>query len=67
MSVRSIRIRLLMAAALAILAALVASWLLLTVLFERHVERRVESDLTRIAEQLASSIRTTTSSSSFWP
>ena len=59
MSVRSIRIRLLMAAALAILAALVASWLLLTVLFERHVERRVESDLTRIAEQLASSIRTT--------
>jgi hypothetical protein len=41
----SLRLRLLLAGAISVLAALILSGLGLTLLFERHVERRVETEL----------------------
>ncbi len=41
----SLRLRLLLAGAVSVIAALVLSALGLTLLFERHVERRVEAEL----------------------
>jgi signal transduction histidine kinase len=55
---RSLRVRLLLGAAAAIFAALAASWLALTLMFERHIERRVEADLTRTARQLVAGLAT---------
>ncbi|KRG70449.1 hypothetical protein ABB29_06630 [Pseudoxanthomonas dokdonensis] len=44
---RSLRWRLLLAAAAAVLVALVLSWLFMTLLFQRHLERRLQSELSR--------------------
>jgi signal transduction histidine kinase len=53
---RSLRVRLLLAAAVAIFLALAAAWVAMTLLFERHIERRVEADLTREGMQLAANL-----------
>lgn len=56
MKPRSLRVRLLLGAAVAIFLALAAAWLAMTLLFERHVERRIEADLIRDGMQLAASL-----------
>ena len=48
----SLRWRLIAGGVLAILAALAVSWLAMTWLFERHIERRETVELTRIAQTL---------------
>ena len=53
---RSLRVRLLLGAAAAIFVALAAAWLAMTLLFERHIERRVEADLVREGLQLAAAL-----------
>jgi signal transduction histidine kinase len=53
---RSLRVRLLLGAAVAIFIALAAAWLVMTLLFERHVERRVHADLVREGMQLAANL-----------
>jgi signal transduction histidine kinase len=60
MTSRSLRLRLLMAAGAAIFAALALSWLALTLLFERHIERQVEADLEREARQLVAGLSVAT-------
>jgi signal transduction histidine kinase len=52
----SLRVRLLAGAAAAILLALAASWFAMTLLFQRHIERRVEGELTRYARQLVAGL-----------
>lgn len=52
----SLRVRLLAGAAAAILVALAASWFAMTLLFQRHIERRVEGELTRYARQLVAGL-----------
>ena len=49
MIARSLRWRLLLGAAAAILAALVVAWFFMTLLFERHLERRLQAEITRDA------------------
>lgn len=56
MKLQSLRMRLLLGAAVAIFIALAAAWFAMTLLFERHIERRVEADLIRDGMQLAASI-----------
>lgn len=53
---RSLRVRLLLSAAIAIFLALAAAWVAMTLLFERHVERRIEADLIREGLQLAAAL-----------
>jgi signal transduction histidine kinase len=53
----SLRWRLIAGGVLAILAALAVSWLTMTWLFERHIERRETADLTRVAQELAANVR----------
>jgi signal transduction histidine kinase len=53
---RSLRVRLLLGAAVAIFAALAAAWAGMTLLFERHIERRVVAELTREGLQLAANV-----------
>ena len=53
---RSLRVRLLLGAAIAIFLALAAAWVAMTLLFERHVERRIEADLIRDGLQLAAAL-----------
>jgi signal transduction histidine kinase len=53
---RSLRVRLLLGAAIAIFLALAAAWVAMTLLFERHVERRIEADLIREGLQLAAAL-----------
>ncbi len=53
---RSLRVRLLLGAAIAIFLALAAAWVAMTLLFERHVERRIEADLVREGLQLAAAL-----------
>lgn len=53
---RSLRVRLLLGAAVAIFAALAAAWIAMTLLFERYIERRVEMDLVREGRQLAAGV-----------
>jgi type II secretory pathway component PulL len=48
----SLRWRLVAGGVLAILAALAVSWLTMTWLFERHIERRETAELTRVAQTL---------------
>lgn len=48
----SLRWRLMAGGVLAILAALAVSWLAMTWLFERHIERRETAELTRVAQAL---------------
>lgn len=57
---RSLRVRLLLGAAIAIFLALAAAWVAMTLLFERHVERRIEADLTRDGLQLAAALSVNT-------
>ncbi len=56
MKPRSLRVRLLLGAAAAIFIALAFCWVVMTLLFERHIERRVQSDLARDGTQLAASL-----------
>lgn len=56
MRLTSLRLRLAAAAGLAILAALTLSGVFLNLLFQRHVERRVESELSVHVKQLAALI-----------
>jgi len=56
MITRSLHWRLLSGAAAAILLALVVAWLFMTLLFERHLERRLESELTRDGLRLAAEL-----------
>ena len=53
---RSLRVRLLLSAAVTIFLALAAAWVAMTLLFERHVERRIEADLIREGLQLAAAV-----------
>lgn len=53
---RSLRVRLLLGAAIAIFLALAAAWVAMTLLFERHIERRIEADLIREGLQLAATV-----------
>lgn len=56
---RSLRLRLLLGAGIATLAALVVAWLLMGLLFERHLERRLVVELTGDASRLAAALETT--------
>ena len=56
MKPRSLRVRLLLGAAIAIFLALAAAWLAMTLLFERHIERRAQADLIRDGMQLAAGV-----------
>lgn len=60
---RSLRVRLLLGAAIAIFLALAAAWVAMTLLFERHVERRIEADLVREGLQLAAALSIATDGS----
>jgi signal transduction histidine kinase len=53
---RSLRVRLLLAAAIAIFIALAAAWFGMTWLFERHIEHRAEGELIRDGMQLAANL-----------
>lgn len=54
---RSLRVRLLLGAAIAFFLALAAAWVAMTLLFERHIERRIEADLQREGLQLAAGVQ----------
>lgn len=56
MSRGSLRLRLLLAGAVSILAALALSAVGLVVLFERHVERRVEAELGVYLDQIVAGL-----------
>lgn len=60
---RSLRVRLLLGAAIAIFLALFAAWVAMTLLFERHVERRIEADLIREGLELAAALSIATDGS----
>lgn len=53
---RSLRWRLLTAAAAAVLAALAVAWLVMTLLFERHLERRLEAELVRDGHRIVAAL-----------
>ncbi len=53
---RSLRWRLLIGASTAILAAVVVAWLFMTVLFERHLDSRVRTQLAREADRLVAEL-----------
>jgi len=53
----SLRGRLIAGGMLAILAALAVSWLAMTWLFERHIERRETAELVRTGQDLAAAVR----------
>jgi signal transduction histidine kinase len=53
---RSLHWRLLVAAAAAILLALCLAWMFMTLLFERHLERRLESELVRDGLRLVAAL-----------
>lgn len=57
MKARSLHLRLIAGAAVAILAALAVAWLAMTWLFERHIERREAAELRRSAMVLISGLR----------
>jgi signal transduction histidine kinase len=52
----SLRLRLLAGAAIAVFAALALAWLAMTLLFQRHLELRVEQELRRDALQLVAGL-----------
>jgi len=54
---RSLRVRLLLGGAIAIFLALAAAWVAMTLIFERHIERRIEAELVREGLQLAASVQ----------
>lgn len=53
---RSLRWRLLLGAAAAILLSLGVAWIFMTLLFERHLERRLQDEMTRDALQLVAAL-----------
>lgn len=53
MKIGSLRWRLLLGAAAAVLAALAVAWLFMTLLFERHLERRLQTEMERDGQRLA--------------
>lgn len=53
---RSLRLRLLLGAAVAIFAALALAWFAMSWLFERHIERRLVADLERNGMQLVAAL-----------
>lgn len=59
MSRYSLRFRLLAGATLAIAVALAVSWVVMTFLFARHIERRTEDELRRHASQLVAGLSVT--------
>jgi len=52
----SLRFRLILGGTLAVLLALAMSWLAMTWLFERHIERREAEELTRVATNLVAGL-----------
>ena len=52
----SLRLRLLAGGAVAVFAALALAWLAMTLLFQRHLELRVEQELRRDALQLVAGV-----------
>ncbi|HRO04634.1 MAG TPA: sensor histidine kinase, partial [Terricaulis sp.] len=56
MKTRSLKLRLLIAAAFAVFAALAAGWAAMSFLFERHVERRVGDDLSARGRDLIAAL-----------
>jgi signal transduction histidine kinase len=56
MNAPSLRVRLLLGAAGAIFVALTVSWIAMTLLFQRHIERRVADELQRNALQLIANL-----------
>ncbi|HJT43960.1 MAG TPA: sensor histidine kinase [Rhizomicrobium sp.] len=57
MNIRSLRLRLLAGAAIAILVSLAAAWLVMSVLFQRHLERREIEDLDRMTVPLIAGLQ----------
>lgn len=55
---RSLRVRLLLGAAVAILVALTTGWIAMSYLFERHAQRQVEADLAARGVSLMASLYT---------
>lgn len=56
MTAGSLRLRLFLAGVVAVLIALGLSWFGMTLLFERHVERQMASDLVVVVDDLVSSL-----------
>ncbi|MBX3484100.1 sensor histidine kinase [Phenylobacterium sp.] len=56
MAARSLQLRLLASAAVAVFVALAVAWLAMTWLFERHVERREAAELARTGDALAAAL-----------
>jgi signal transduction histidine kinase len=52
----SLRLRLILGGAMAVLVALAVAWLAMTWLFERHIERRETDELTRVALNLVAGL-----------
>ena len=59
MITRSLRWRLLIGAGVAILLALTVAWVVMTLLFERHIERRLTAELTQDASRLVAALTIT--------
>ena len=57
MNIRSLRLRLLVGAAVAILLSLAVAWSMMTVLFQRHLERREIQELDRQAVPLIAGLQ----------
>ena len=57
MNIRSLRLRLLVGAAIAILVSLAVAWSVMTVLFQRHLERREIQELDRQAVPLIAGLQ----------
>ena len=57
MNIRSLRLRLLVGAAIAILVSLAVAWSMMTVLFQRHLERREIQELDRQAVPLIAGLQ----------
>lgn len=60
MTQRSLRFRLLVAAVVSVSAALVIAGMSLVVMFERHVERRIDSELETYLNQITATVSATT-------
>lgn len=56
MKIRSLHLRLLLSAGIAVFVALAVAWFAMTWLFERHLERRVAADLMRDAKPLLANL-----------
>ncbi len=56
---RSVRLRLLAGAAIAIAGALLVSWIVLVLLFDRHLRRSLEDDLILHGQQIAGALQET--------